>query len=266
MIFPSQDSPGFMGVSATVAIIQMENWQWVLLVMAAVMAGFSKTGIPGSSILFVAILPNLMPARQATGIVLPMLIFADLFAYTIYRKSLEWRRVGRLLPWAVAGVLLGWFALGKINDAQTTRVIGSIIALMVILHVWRRRGVADDVIAHAPIWLGPVMGLFAGFTTMIANAAGPVMSLYLLAMRLPKLQFLGTSAAFFLVINWIKVPFIVQLGLINAESLKLNLYLLPAVAIGAFLGRPVVERVNQRRFENGVLVLTSLAAMKLLLF
>lgn len=246
--------------------MNFEPWQWVLLVIGAVVAGFSKTGIPGSSILFVAIFPNLMPARQATGIVLPMLIFADLFAYTIYRKHLEWRRVGRLIPSALVGVLLGWLALGRINDKQTTQVVGLIIALMLALHVWRARGAVDAAVTHAPLWFAPVMGLFAGFTTMVANAAGPVMALYLLAMRLPKMEFLGTGAAFFLVINWVKVPFVVQLGLINWESLKLNLWLLPAVALGALLGRPVVERVNQRYFENGVLVLTAVAVLKLLFF
>ena len=244
--------------------MNFELWQWAMLIAGAVVAGFSKTGIPGSSILFVAILPAIMPARQATGIVLPMLIFADLFAYTIYRKNLEWRRVGRLIPSALVGVLLGWMALGRINDKQTTQVVGMIIALMLALHVWRSRGAVDAAVTHAPMWFAPVMGLFAGFTTMVANAAGPVMALYLLAMRLPKLEFLGTGAAFFLVINWVKVPFVVQLGLINVESLKLNLWLLPAVALGALLGRPVVERVNQRYFENGVLVLTTLAVVKLL--
>jgi len=246
--------------------MHFETWQWILLVLGAMVAGFSKTGIPGSSILFVAIFPNLIPARQATGVVLPMLIFADVFAYFIYRKNLEWRRVGRLLPGALAGVLLGWLALGRINDAQTARAVGAIISAMLALHVWRRRGEADAAVAHAPAWLGPVMGLFAGFTTMIANAAGPVMALYLLAMRLPKLEFLGTGAAFFLVINWVKVPFIAQLGLINPASLTLNLWLLPAVAAGALLGRPVVERVNQRVFENVVLGLTAVAAVKLLVF
>ena len=246
--------------------MHFEPWQWLLLVLGALVSGFSKTGIPGSSILFVAIFPNLIPAKQATGVVLPMLIFADLFAYAVYRKNLEWRRVGRLLPGALAGVLLGWLALGRINDAQTGRAVGGIIALMLALHVWRRRGAADEAAAHAPVWFGPVMGLFAGFTTMVANAAGPVMALYLLAMRLPKLEFLGTGAAFFLVINWIKVPFAAQLGLITAESLKLNLWLLPAVAVGALLGRPVVERVNQKAFENVVLALTSVAVVKLLFF
>jgi uncharacterized membrane protein YfcA len=246
--------------------MSFEPWQWVLLVAGAVMAGFSKTGIPGSSILFVAIFPNLMPARQATGVVLPMLVFADLFAYVVYRKNLEWKRVGRLLPWALSGILIGWLVLGRINDRQTTKIVGGILALMLMMNLWRRRGTVDEAVAHTPIWLGPVMGMFAGFTTMIANAAGPVMSLYLLAMRLPKLAFLGTSAAFFLLINWVKVPFVAQLGLITPDSLKLNLCLFPAVAFGALMGRPIIERIDQKRFENGVLFLTALAVGKMLFF
>jgi uncharacterized membrane protein YfcA len=246
--------------------MNFEPWQWLVLALGAAIAGFSKTGIPGTSILFIAIFPNLIPARQATGVVLPLLIFADVFAYIVYRKHLEWRRVGRLLPWALAGVFAGWLALGRVNDAQTARAVGLIIALMLALHVWRRRGMADEAVAHAPVWLGPVMGLLAGFTTMVANAAGPVMALYLLAMRLTKLEFLGTSAAFFLVINWVKVPFVAQLGLFTPASLQLNLYLLPAVAAGALLGRPVVARVNQQVFENVVLALTALGAVKLLIF
>lgn len=243
-----------------------EPWQWVLLYLAALFFGFSKTGIPGISILSVGILANLMPAKQATGVVLPMLIFADLFAYAIYRKNLEWRRVGRLLPWALAGLVLGWLVLGRVSDHGAARLIGGIIAVMLALQLWRRWKNPDEAATHAPVWFGPAMGLFAGLTTMVANAAGPVMTLYLLAMRLPKLEFLGTGAAFFLLINWIKVPFIAQLGLINASSLTLNLWLLPAVAVGALLGRPVVERVNQKVFENLALALAAVATVKLLVF
>ncbi|HEX2860035.1 MAG TPA: sulfite exporter TauE/SafE family protein [Lacunisphaera sp.] len=243
-----------------------EAWQWALLAVAGMFFGFSKTGIPGISILSVAIMANLLPVKQATGVVLPMLIFADIFAYFTYRKNLEWRRVGRLLPWALGGLVLGWLALGRVSDQGATRLIGAILAVMLGLHLWRRRSKPEEVAAHAPVWFGPAMGLFAGLTTMVANAAGPVMTLYLLAMRLPKLEFLGTGAAFFLLINWIKVPFMVQLGLINAPSLMLNLYLLPAVALGALLGRPVVERVNQKLFENLALALAAVATVKLLVF
>jgi uncharacterized membrane protein YfcA len=195
-----------------------------------------------------------------------MLIFADIFAFFVYRKNLDWKRVGRLLPWALGGLVLGWLALGRVDDRQTARLVGGIIATMLGLHLWRRWKNPAEVAAHAPAWFGPAMGLFAGITTMIANAAGPVMALYLLAMRLGKLEFLGTGAAFFLLINWLKVPFMTQLGLLNASSLMLNLWLLPAVAVGALLGRPVVERVNQKAFENAALVLTGAAAVKLLVF
>ncbi|MDR2212229.1 MAG: sulfite exporter TauE/SafE family protein [Pseudomonadales bacterium] len=240
-------------------------WQWLLLLLAAVSFGFSKTGLPGASLLAVAVLPNLMPAKSATGVVLPLLIFADLFAFFIYRKHLEWRRVGRLLPWAVAGVILGWLALGRIDDGQAAHLVGVIVALMLATHLWRRRTGSDNAAAQAPAWFGPLMGLFAGFTTMIANAAGPVMTLYLLAMRLQKLEFLGTAAAFFLFINWLKLPFAVQLGLISGDSLWLNLWLLPAVALGAVAGPGIIARIDQRLFENITLSLSALAAVKLLL-
>lgn len=246
--------------------MNFEPWQWALLAAAGFSFGLSKTGIPGISILAIGLLANLMPARTATGVVLPLLIFADVFAYFVYRKNLEWRRLGRLLPWAVGGVAFGWLALGRINDAQTARLVGAILVLMLGL-LWRHRtaGVRETA-AQAPAWFAPLMGLFAGFATMVANAAGPVMTLYLLAMRLDKLEFLGTCAAFFLLINWIKVPFALQLGIINASSLTLNAWLLPAVAAGALLGRPLVERMNQRVFENLALGFAALAAVKLLCF
>lgn len=247
--------------------MHFEPWQWALLALGAAVAGFSKTGIPGTSILFVAIFANLMPARQATGLVLPLLIVADVFAYFVYRKNLEWRRVGRLLPWALGGVVAGWLVLGRVNDTQTARIVGVVIACMLALHLWRKsRGTAEEAAAHAPIWFGPFAGVLAGFSTMVANAAGPVMTLYLLAMRLPKLEFLGTGAAFFLVINWTKVPFMVQLDMITGETLLLNLWLLPAVAVGALAGPWVVKRVNQTTFENYALALTAVAVVKLLRF
>ncbi|MDR0780126.1 MAG: sulfite exporter TauE/SafE family protein [Pseudomonadales bacterium] len=239
-------------------------WQWAFLFLAAVSFGFSKTGLPGASLLAVGILPNLMPAKAATGVVLPLLMFADLFAFVVYRKHLDWRRVGRLLPWAVSGVVLGWLALGRVDDRQAARLIGAIITAMLAVHLWRRR-TSSEAIAQAPAWFGPLMGLLAGFTTMVANAAGPVMVLYLLAMRLEKLEFLGVSAAFFLVINWIKAPFALQLGLINHASLALNFWLLPAVAVGALAGRWIIAHVDQRLFENLTLALSVVAALKLLL-
>lgn len=248
--------------------MSFEPWQWGLLITGAVVVGLAKTGIAGLAILFVALLANAMPARQATGVILPLLILGDIFGVLLYRRHVEWRHLWRLFPWTAAGVVLGWLALGSIDDQQTKRLIGGILALLVGIHFWRtaRSARVDGEVARAPHWVAAGTGLLAGFTTLVANAAGSVMTIYLLAMRLPKLGFLGTNAVFFLLLNWFKVPFMVNLGLINADSLWLNLKLAPAVIVGCLLGRYAAARMNQRVFETSALSLTVLAAVKLLVF
>lgn len=247
--------------------MSFEWWQWLLLAAGAFTAGFSKTGIPGLGILFVAIFSNLMPARQATGVVLPLLIVGDVFAVLSYRGHAQWSHLWRLLLPTIGGVLLGWLALGVADDRQTTRLVGALLAIMLVVHLGRKaRPETTEAASHAPLWFGVLAGVFAGFATQVANAAGPVMMLYLLAMRLPKLEFLGTSAVFFMAVNLFKVPFMVQLGIINPASLAVNLWLAPAVIAGALIGRVVVGKVNQRAFEVAALVLTALATAKLLLF
>ncbi|MBL9215459.1 MAG: sulfite exporter TauE/SafE family protein [Opitutaceae bacterium] len=248
--------------------MSLELWQWALLVAGGITVGISKTGLPGLGILFVALFSFALPARQATGVVLPLLILGDAVAVTIYREHTQWRHLWRLFPWAAAGVMAGWLALGQIDDRQTARLIGATFVLLLGVHCWRkaRRAEIEEAVAHAPPWVAGGAGLMAGFTTLVANAAGPVMTLFLLAMRMPKLGFLGTNAVFFLLLNWFKVPFMLQLGLINPESLWLNLRLAPAVLAGCVLGRLAVARLNQQAFEFVALALTVAAAVKLLLF
>lgn len=248
--------------------MSFEPWQWSLLITGAVMVGLAKTGVPGVSILFVGLLANAMPARQATGVILPLLILGDVFGVLLYRRHTEWRHLWKLFPWTAAGVVLGWLALGHIDDGQTKRLLGGILALLLGLHYWRKTRQAPDenIVAQATPWVAAGTGLLAGFTTLVANAAGSVMTIYLLAMRLPKLGFLGTNAVFFLLLNWFKVPFMVNLGLINRDSLWLNLQLAPAVIAGCLLGRYAAARMNQRVFEATALALTGVAAVKLLIF
>lgn len=248
--------------------MHFDPWQWALMAVGALLAGFSKTGIPGLGILFVGIFVNILPVRQATGVVLPMLIMGDVFAVLLYRRHAQWGHLVRLLPATVAGVVLGWGVLRAMNDAQTARLVGLVLLVMLVVHLWRkaRAGAEVEAVGHAPRWFSWLTGLLAGFATQVANAAGPVMSLYLLSMRLPKLEFLGTGAVFFMLINWFKVPFMVQLDMINADTLRLNLWLAPAVIAGALLGRAILPRINQKAFETAALVLTALAVLKLLLF
>jgi len=287
--------------------MHLEPWQWVLAVAAALLVGVSKTGLAGIGVLFVAIFANVLPTKLASGFVLPLLIFGDVVAVASYRLHAQWRHLWRLFPWAVVGVVLGYLAMGRIDDRQARLLIGTIICAMVAMHWWRRwngtrttvdggrrpvddgaQGAAPDPLAHARghenggrtaeggagvveketqgAWFAPMMGVLAGFTTLVANAAGPLMALYLLAMRLPKMEFVGTGAVFFLLLNLFKVPFMVNLGLITTDSFGVNLALAPAVWLGAWAGRKLLQRINQKLFENLALGLAAVAAVKLLLF
>lgn len=243
-------------------------WQWVGLAAGAALVGLSKSGIPGIGILAIAVFTNLLPAKAATGLVLPLLIVGDVVAVATYRQHTQWRHVLRLFPWTAAGVVAGTFALGAMDDNQARFLIGVILFVMLGLHVWRdrksRAAKLEQTVEQHAVWFAPFTGVMAGFTTQVANAAGPVMIIYLLAMRLPKLEFLGTAAVFFMVLNWFKVPFMVHLDMITAESVIVNLWLAPAVIAGSLLGRAVAMRLPQRLFEQIALVLTLVAAGKLL--
>lgn len=243
--------------------MSFDVWQWCLAAVAAIFVGLSKTAVGGLGLVSVAVFANLMPAREASGFVLPLLICADAIAVLAYRRHTQWVHLVRLFPWTGLGVLLGWFALGRINDAQASILVGTIILAMVAIHVWRRRKGEVSAEAHGP-WFGVFMGVLAGFTTLIANAAGPLMALYLLAMRLPKMEFVGTAAYFFFLLNLFKVPFMINLGLIDARSITGNLVLVPAVIAGAIAGRLLLTRINQKLFEHVALALSALAGLKLL--
>jgi len=247
------------------AMFYLNAWQWAALLAGSALVGLSKTGIAGLGIFTVAIFANVLPARESTGVLLPLLICGDLVAVPLYHRHAVWSHLWKLCPWVAAGVVLGFLAMGQLQgDRQFQRLIGAILLGMVAVHVWRQRSSARDAdrIPHQA-WFAALMGALAGFTTMVANAAGPVMILYLLSMRLPKMEFLGTGAWFFLTVNLFKVPFSRRLDLITASSLMLDLKLAPLVIAGAILGRWLIGRVNQRLFEILALAFTTLAALRM---
>lgn len=248
--------------------MSFDAWQWSALALAALCVGISKGGLSGMGFLHVVIFAQVLPStRQSTGFVLPLLIFGDMVAVLNYRKHTEWSHLWKLFPWTAAGVLAGYFAMGRINDRQAAKLIGLIVLALVIFHLWRRRQAklaGPGVELEHGWWFAPMIGVLAGFTTLVANAAGPLMAVYLLAMHLPKLAFVGTGAVFFMLLNWFKVPFMVNLGLITADSVKFNLVLLPAVLVGTFFGRWLLTRINQKWFENLALGLSAVGALRLL--
>jgi uncharacterized protein len=243
-------------------MISFQPWEWGLALLAALVVGISKAGIGGLGMLSVVIFAQLMPAKQATGMVLPLLCFGDIIGAAIYWRHAKWHHIVRLFPWTAAGVLLGYFALDLVNERQARLMIGGIILSLVVMHFVRRRVRGHE--AEHGSWFAPTIGVLAGFTTLVANAAGPLMAVYMLAMRLPKMDFVGTGAVFFLLLNLFKVPFMVHLGLINTESFSINLLLAPVVIAGAWFGRKLVMRIDQRAFENIALALSVIAGLKLL--
>jgi Predicted permeases len=245
--------------------MDLSFWQWVLLALGAFCTGLSKTGIAGLGVLSVAFFANALPARESTGALLPLLLCADVFGIAFFRKHADWSHLWRLFPWVVAGVVAGYFALDRISSENVARGIGAILIAMVAVHLWRKRYSGNES-SHLPhsIWFVAITGVLAGFTTMTANAAGPVMTLYLLAVGLPKLAFVGTAAWFFMLVNAFKVPFSVHLGLITADSLRMDAMLLIAMIPGALLGPRILKRLNQERFEQVVVILTIIAAVRLL--
>ena len=241
-------------------------WQWAVLCLGAFFSGLSKTGIAGAAVLTVALFANVLPARESTGALLPLLLCGDVFGVAFFRKHASWPHLWKLCPWVALGVGAGYFALNRISNTEVQRLIGIILLVIVGLSLWRQRrpDQANSLVVHS-WWFAAITGVVAGFTTMVANAAGPVMILYFLAIGLPKLAFVGTGAWFFMLVNAFKVPFSVRLGLITRDSLLLDALLLIALIPGALLGPIILRRLNQKAFELMVLILTALATLRLVL-
>jgi uncharacterized protein len=248
-------------------MFELTSAGWFLVGLSAVLVGLSKTGIPGLGILMTPLMAMAFPIeylRESTGILLGMLILGDLFAAGYYRQHAEWKYVVRLLPPALVGIVAGWQAMGHVTDMQLQRIIGVIVLGMLAINYWRTRLRGEDAPIPNQWWFGALMGFVAGVTTMMANAAGPVMVIYLLAMRLPKFAFIGTSAWFFFAVNWLKVPFSANLDLISKASLKLDLMMLPLIALGAVAGILFLRRIPQKIFNSIVQIFAAAAAVKLL--
>ena len=244
-------------------------WAWALAILGALLIGISKSGIAGLGVLAVAMFTLIFPARASTGIVLPILMVGDVIAVAHFRGNALWTYLIRLAPWTALGVILGYFALGKLDSLLVGKLIGGILLVITVLQFWRMmsaRGVeqAGQVVAHN-LWLTALVGILAGFFTMVSNASGPIMIIYLLAMGLPKMEFMGTSAWFYFLLNAAKVPFSFNLGLITPESLTFDLLMAPFAVVGGLLGYQILKRINQRVFEQLALLFTALAAVRLMI-
>ncbi len=230
--------------------------RWILGAVAALLAGFSKSAMPGMAVLYAPLFAEVLPARSSTGALLPLLILADVFAVVFWRRHAVWRHIVRLVPWTLAGIVGGWLVMGMIDDRLMRPVLGAALIVVLAVNAWhhgkravaRRRGIPLESTVSDAWWFSALFGLAGGVLTMISNAAGAILTIYLLSMRLPRDEFIGTAAWYFLIVNVIKVPFSINLGLITVPSLLLDAVLAAGVAAGSIVGVLTARRIPQKAF------------------
>jgi uncharacterized membrane protein YfcA len=233
---------------------------------AALLVGFSKTGVPGAGLPAVALMAEAFSdeTRLSVGALLPILIVGDLFAIFYYRRHAQWDRLWELLPYVVAGMVPGYLVLSRVDSASLRILIGAIILSLLCLQIARRRFGWEKMPDRW--WFVSGTGILAGFGTTVGNAAGPVMSIYLISKHLDKQEFMGTVAWFFFIVNVSKIPFFAALGMITPATLALDALLVPIVVCSAILGAVVLKRIPQSVFNVLVLALAGLAGLRMVFF
>ncbi len=225
--------------------------------------GMSKVGVPGVSLIVIPALAMIFGGKPSTGLLLPMLMLADIFGVTYYHRHADWKNLIRMFPWALGGLFLGVWIGDIVNEYWFKKIISVLVFLSLGLMLRKKK---ESLNYPNRWWFAPLMGILGGFATMMGNVAGPVFAIYLLAMDLPKSRFIGTTAWFFLIINFTKFP--LQMFVwnnIKVDYILINLLLLPAIGIGAYLGILLVKRIPEQSYRTFVILITGISAFLLLL-
>ena len=245
--------------------MDLTAFQLTLTIVAALLVGFSKTGVPTLGIFVAAMLASVFPASDSVGLLTPILITGDVIAIVYYRRAVEWKPLLALLPWVLVGMAGGYFVLEYMDNRSLGLLIGTLVLLLIGVHIGRERLERTFNVAFTKSSaFHALLGVLAGFTTMVGNAAGSIMSIYLLSKGMNKTSFIGTNAFFFFLVNVIKVPFTAHLGLITADSLTVNAWVVPAVAVGAYIGFRIVPHIPRKLFQSLILSLATLGGMYLI--
>ncbi|MDR2101891.1 MAG: sulfite exporter TauE/SafE family protein [Treponema sp.] len=228
---------------------QFVPWQWAAVLFSGICIGLSKTGVNGAATVMVPILALVFGAKESTGIVLPMLCFADILAVVYYRRSAEWKYIFKLLPWALMGFAIALAVDRFVPERGFKVLIGICILTGLGVMLWNDHRGKEAAIPSA-WWFSALFGIMGGFATMIGNAAGPIMSVFLLSVRLPKKSFVGTAAWFFMIINYLKLPlqYFVWHN-ITPEGLLFDLTMVPIIIAGAVLGIFLVKKMSEIHYR-----------------
>lgn len=225
--------------------------------------GMSKTGVHGAGMLAVPLLANIFGGQLSSGVMLPMLVLADVMGVWYYHRHASWHHLKILFPWSALGVVLGTVVGSYIDDKVFKIIMALIILISVIVMLWLERGHKEEVPHNKGF--GVTSGILGGFTSMVGNLAGTVMAVYLLSMRLPKNAFIGTTAWFFMATNWFKVPFhVFAWHTITLDTFLLDLMTLPMIFLGAFLGIIIVRKLSEKAYRWFIIAMTLVAAFFML--
>jgi uncharacterized protein len=245
----------------TLFTFQLSYLQIAIVLSVALLTGMAKTGVHGAGMLSVPLLANVFGGQLSSGIMLPMLVIADVFGVWYYHRHASWHHLRILFPWAALGVVAGTMAGSYINDHVFKMVMAGTIGLSVIIMLWLEKMSTQADIPKSKIF-GVGTGIVGGFTSMVGNLAGSVMSVYLLSVRLPKNAFIGTTAWFFLVVNWFKVPFhVFSWHTINVNTVLFDLAMLPLILLGAWLGISIVKALTETMYRWFIIIMTLVAAV-----
>lgn len=235
----------------------------LIIAVVAIFIGMSKTGVHGAGMIAVPILATIFGGQQSSGIMLPILCLADVMGVWYYHRHASWQHLKKLFPWAALGTILGTVVGGYIDDAAFKMIMAVIIVISVLIMIWLERGQKEKIPDY--YWFAASTGVAGGFTSMIGNLAGSVMAIYFLSMRLPKNAFIGTTAWFFMVINWFKIPFHVwSWHTITLNTFLLDLTTLPFIALGAWLGILIVKSLPENAYRWFIIGMTLIAAIVML--
>jgi len=236
----------------------------ILFLLVALLLGMAKAGLSGLGLAVIPIMALIFGAKESTGVILPMLIAADIMAVVYYHRHAVWKHIFIILPWVAAGIFIALITGNMINDNQFRVVMLSVVWIMLILMVLSDlRKKKEDGVPHNMIFKG-FLGSAGGFSTMIGNSAGPVFTLYFLAMRLPKKEFIGTSAWLYLIMNTGKLPLQALVWKnITITSLIPGLISIPVIALGIFIGIHVVNLFSETFYRYFVIVTTIVSSLLL---
>lgn len=238
-------------------------YQWLMIMIAALVIGMGKGGLKGVDMLNVTLMAFVFGGKSSTGVVLPLLCMADIAAVSYYNRHAQWSHFWKLTPWMMLGILIGVFVGKDMNEALFRKIMAVIILVSIGIVLMMEYRKSKDVPTH-PLFTAST-GMAAGITTMLGNLAGAFANLYFLAMRMTKNDFIGTAAWIFLFMNLFKLPFqIFYWKNITMTTLKVDLMLIPALALGFWAGIKIVAKLRDDNYRKVIIALTLIGSIVML--